>query len=371
MDSTKAEIKPEIKIDGADGERRLGDIAEYEDDIDTSFPDPNAQAWLVKVPEDLWKSWAEIYKDAPDDTPIEVGKMRLYHQPQGETDTKKQKIQIRLHNNVPQFQSISKQYNLAITTIDYSNVVVFSEKDLPGHKPGPIGRNRAAYGSKPTGIPSRDQRYGANKPGRSRSAIPKQTSLAPRIQHEASATPIIDAAYEAAFASKWAAHVTPREPTAFITGIDRSTLPGMTSKYSNFNTFGRSAKPKRGGGKSSKDKNVRMERGLLVDVLQRCFRRYSYWPLKALRNELRQPEAWIKEVLEDIAVLVRSGDFAMNYTLREDMKYIIQQDDVIKDEMAKVESAEDDATGAETADDLDDDDDLEGFEDVRMEGGGI
>ncbi|TKA55091.1 hypothetical protein B0A55_13428 [Friedmanniomyces simplex] len=329
MDTVKAEIKPEIKTDPSSTTTKgLADIEAYEDDIDTSFPDPAAQAWLVKVPEDLWKAWAEVYKDAPDDTPIEVGKMRIYHQPPEEqADTKKQKIQIRLHQNVPQLQGVGKQYNVAVTTSDYSNVVVFSEKDLPGHKPQPFGRSNRQANSKPTGIPSRDQRYGnttnttSSKYGRSRSAIPKQTSLAPRIQHEASATPVMNADYEASFARTWAAHMAPKSHTTYLGAVDRGMHPGLSSNLNTFSSFGLSARPGKGNKRGtangaaagrSKDKNVRVSKPELLDALQGCFRRYRYWPLKALRIELRQPEAWIKEVLEEVAVLVRSGDFAMN-----------------------------------------------------------
>ncbi|KAK4891176.1 hypothetical protein LTR27_010250 [Elasticomyces elasticus] len=383
MDSSfKTEIKPEIKVDPG-SPSNLANIEAFEDDIDTSFPDAAAQAWLVKTPEDLWKAWADIYKDAPDNTPIEVGKLRLYHQPPGKEDPKTQKIQIRLHQHTPQFQSISKQYNLAVTTGEYSNVVVFSEKDVPGQKPQQYGRNRPGAfqqaGSKPTGIPGRN---GVNKPGRSRSAIPKQTSLAPRIQHEATATPIIDAEYEAAFARSWAAHVAPKSHTTFLNSVDRSLHPGLTSNLNSFSSFGLSSRPGRGGKRAaggavrSKDKNVRMPKSDLLDALQGCFRRYRYWSLKTLRTELQQPEAWIKEVLEDIAVLVRSGDFAMNYTLREDMMGIVLGEGVGQgmEEVAKVESPFGDDggdTGMDgTGDELDDgDDDLGGFEDVKMEGG--
>ncbi|KAK3675440.1 hypothetical protein LTR78_004523 [Recurvomyces mirabilis] len=389
-----ADIKPEIKIDPATTNNNnttdVKDIAAFEaafeDDTDLTFPDPSAQAWLVKVPEDLWKAWAEIYKDAPDDTPIEIGKMRLYNMPANEVDPTKQKIQIRLHHNTPQHQNISKNYDLAVTTRDYSNLCIFSEKNLPGHKPSTRSHNSNRPGLKPSGLPTRDQRYGNNKfsGSRSRSAIPKQTSLAPRIQHEALATPVLDATYEADFARKWAAHVTPKEKTAYTEGIDRTGHAGLSSKLGQFATFGLSAHPKgtgaggkaggrRSGGAGGKDKAVRMEKGMLLDALQKCFRRYKYWGMKALRAELRQPEAWIKEVLEEIAVLVKSGDFAMNWTLRPDMMDIILEGDEggVKEETAKVESASDlDLDGGDDVGPDDDDDDAdedEGeFEDVSI-----
>ncbi|KAK0925079.1 hypothetical protein LTR57_005376 [Friedmanniomyces endolithicus] len=387
MDSVKAEIKPEIKLDDSS----LADVEAFEDDIDTSFPDPSSQAWLVKVPEDLWKAWAEVYKDAPDDTPIEVGKMRIYHQtPEEQADAKKQKVQIRLPQNVPQLQGIGKQYNLTVTTTEYSNVVIQppNQRHQRQTHRHPLPRQR--YGNTSTTTSATTSKY-----GRSRTAIPKQTSLAPRIQHEATAHPVIDADYEANFARTWAAHTAPKSHTTYLDSVDRGMHPGLNANLSTFSTFGLSARPggaaggrgagKRGahgnrvGASRSKDKNVRIPKADLLDALQGCFRRYRYWPLKALRIELRQPEAWIKEVLEEVAVLVRSGDFAMNYTLREDMKTIVLGDgegEGVIEEMARVESDGGEGyafgeSGVEgTGDEMEaEDEEVEGFEDVKMDGG--
>ncbi|KAK0313258.1 hypothetical protein LTR82_013492 [Friedmanniomyces endolithicus] len=173
--------------------------------------------------------------------------------------------------------------------------------------------------------------------------------------------------------------------------------PGLSANLSTFSSFGLSARPggaaggrgtgKRGalggriGAGRSKDKNVRIPKADLLDALQGCFRRYRYWPLKALRIELRQPEAWIKEVLEEVAVLVRSGDFAMNYTLREDMKAIVLGDgegEGVIEEMARVESDGGEGygfgeSGVEgTGDEMEaEDEEVEGFEDVQMDGGAL
>ena len=53
-----------------------------------------------------------------------------------------------------------------------------------------------------------------------------------------------------------------------------------------------------------------------MDHLADCFKRFSYWPLKALKAELRQPEAYLKSVLEEVAVLIRNGPHANTWALR-------------------------------------------------------
>lgn len=38
-----------------------------------------------------------------------------------------------------------------------------------------------------------------------------------------------------------------------------------------------------------------------------------YWPMKGLKNKTKQPEAYLKEVLQDIATLVKSGPYASTW----------------------------------------------------------
>ena len=91
--------------------------------------------------DDVWEAWSKAYAEAPEEQMIEVGKMRVYHH-LPDDDLLKQKIQIRL-NDTPQHADVPKNYHVKLSTVGYSNTAVFSEKDLPGHKPSAIGRNRA------------------------------------------------------------------------------------------------------------------------------------------------------------------------------------------------------------------------------------
>ncbi|KAI6797346.1 hypothetical protein KC361_g3924 [Hortaea werneckii] len=370
----KAEVKPEIKLDpGEDGTRNMNDIDAFEDDTDLKIPPGvmrgGPSAWLVKIPKDMWEAWSKAYADAPDYDMVEIGKMRVYKDVPDE-NMLNQKIQIRLNEQTPHTLDLPKKYELKLSTAAYNNTCVFSEKDLPGHKPSAIGRNRHLQpGAKPSGIQSKGERYGQNgqagasgKPNY-RTAIPKETALLPQIQHEANAAPIEDDEYFAHIAKRWKEHVAPKSRTTYIEGIDRGMHPGVSSAAS-LGAFGLSSKPKAGKKKAVKEKAVRLERSQLMDALGQCFRRYRYCSMRFLRNELKQPEAWIKENLEQIATLVRSGDFAMNWVLKPEFQStIVKDDDEVKEEVAKVESgAEESGSGDEMDEDGDD------FEDVKMEG---
>jgi transcription initiation factor TFIIF subunit beta len=52
-----------------------------------------------------------------------------------------------------------------------------------------------------------------------------------------------------------------------------------------------------------------------MDEMFQCFREFQYWSVKALRQRLVQPEAYLRQVLDKIAVLNKSGPFANHYSL--------------------------------------------------------
>lgn len=59
-----------------------------------------------------------------------------------------------------------------------------------------------------------------------------------------------------------------------------------------------------------------MPQNELLDRIFDCFRQFQYWPFKTLKAKLQQPEAYLKETLEMVAHLVKSGDFAMTWELK-------------------------------------------------------
>jgi transcription initiation factor TFIIF subunit beta len=102
-------------------------------------------------------------------------------------------------------------------------------------------------------------------------------------------------------------------------------------------------------------KTARMPQNELLDRIFDCFRRYNYWSMKALRAELQQPEAYLRETLEKVAVLAKSGRFATQWSLKPENK------------LTNYEGAGDAVAPGEDTDlpdeDDDDDEDMK-FEDV-------
>lgn len=81
-----------------------------------------------------------------------------------------------------------------------------------------------------------------------------------------------------------------------------------------------------------------------------CFREYQYWSMKALRQRTHQPDAWLRQVVEEVCVLQKTGTFANHYMLSE--AYRDKGGDESK------------AAAAEAVDDGDGDEDDEEMEDV-------
>lgn len=108
--------------------------------------------------------------------------------------------------------------------------------------------------------------------------------------------------------------------------------------------------------KATDNKAARMPRSELLSALFECFAEHEYWSMKGLREKLVQPEQYLKEVLEDIAVCNRSGKYVGKWMLKSEYKNSAQK------------AGEPSAPGAAEVINIDDDDedDLVEMEDVPM-----
>jgi transcription initiation factor TFIIF subunit beta len=65
---------------------------------------------------------------------------------------------------------------------------------------------------------------------------------------------------------------------------------------------------------------ARIPRNQLLDQLFGHFRDTPHWGLRPLRDKTQQPEAYLKEVLSEIAFLHRSGEHNGMWELKENYK---------------------------------------------------
>lgn len=349
----KAEAKSEVKLESPSA---MEDVEQYVDDNHDLQIADDRQSWLINVPKPLWETWNEMYKDANVGDEIVVGQLRVYNAP--DADLLQQKIQIHTSERTKRSRAdLASGFTLELKTNGYNNTAVFSEKDLPGHRSQQLGGRFA----RPTGVQSKADRY-ARRPGGYRSAIPKKAALVPVINHEAVAVPILNDTYDD-LAQAFKAEADRTSKVNFDRDQFRRIQPGALSAQPLFQFGSLSSKPK-GNKKAAKEKAVRMERTVLLDQLQRLFAEYSYWKLGGLKARLNQPEAYIKQTLEEIAILVKQGDFANTYKLKPEYESLarVQAAGNLRQEVAP----EDEEVGSDgTGDEMDDDEDFEDVMDMK------
>jgi len=104
------------------------------------------------------------------------------------------------------------------------------------------------------------------------------------------------------------------------------------------------------------NKTARWPENQLLDEIARCFSEFKYWAIKTLRSRIPQPEAFIRECLEKIAVLHRSGAFANHWSLKPEYQNMMANKNL-------AQPANDAAAPAAAVDIVSDDED----DDVKME----
>ena len=101
-----------------------------------------------------------------------------------------------------------------------------------------------------------------------------------------------------------------------------------------------------------------MPQNELMDLIFDCFKDYRYWTLASLKQRLRQPEAFLKETLDKVASLIRSGTMTGKYQLKPEAAPL-QSSDAGAFINVKAEAAPDaDPNGPDIVDE-DDDEEME------------
>ncbi|KAL4786634.1 transcription initiation factor IIF, beta subunit-domain-containing protein [Aspergillus varians] len=313
---------PYIKPDPDSKDAVLADIDDedlYEDAGDLDFTNAGQNLWLSRIPRSLWEHWSKLDK-MNDDEEIQVGTIRI----EGEPNNIK-RVSLRL-NEEEANDEIPKDYILARQTVNADNLLhmtqntfLFTEKDIPGHDNRMItfGEARSALYESMKRDARRKERKKKWEPY-VRKTIPKQTALVGHVQEEFNCLPVENEEFRLLSEKKALEALKPKRETVFIDKLpgkllqQRHALPGEQS------AFVQATRPTKL--KAQENKSTRMPQNELLDLVYQCFREYRYWPFKTLKARLRQPEAYLKQTLEMIAHLVKSGDFAMTWELKPEAR---------------------------------------------------
>ena len=227
-------------------------------------------------------------------------------------------MSLMISPDIAKRKNVPKEYNLHITNPDSINTFIFSEKDLPGYKfrqkdwslnDAPLGRiNRVRKKSKMSDF---------------RRTIPKQTALAGQVRTELSCLPVENAEYQRIMEERTRLALRPRRETQFVGGViagggGNILNPGTLGASADLKSFINKAGPPRG--KKTMLKAARMPQNELLDLIYECFKEYTYWPLRSLKERLNQPETYLRQTLEMVAVMLRSGPHAMQWQLKPESR---------------------------------------------------
>ncbi|KAL4969379.1 transcription factor IIF subunit TFG2 [Aspergillus stella-maris] len=327
QDASSAYIKP----DPDDKDTVLADLDDedlYEDDGDLDMSNVASNLWLSRIPRSLWEHWSKL----DDDEEIQIGTVRV----EGPLDDPK-RVSLRIHEREDN-REIPKDYVLAQQTVKAQqadkaqqtataenmqhttqNTFLFTEKDVPGHENRMVtfGGTRSALYEQMKRDARRKERKHKWEPY-VRKTVPKQTALAGHIGKEYNCLPIENEEFQKLSEKKALEALKPKRETVFIDKLPGKLLQGRHALPGEQSAFVQATKPAKG--KSQENKTTRMPQNELLDLVYQCFREYRYWPFKTLKARLRQPEAYLKQTLEMVAHLVKSGDFAMTWELKPEAR---------------------------------------------------
>ncbi|OBZ66169.1 Cytochrome c [Grifola frondosa] len=241
-----------------------------------SQPDPdeplmmdsgNGRVWLVKIPKFLME--------------------------QSPATGKKPRIFLKLPPNPDDPTNSGDEYEMDMVNEDVRNQIVVAEREK---EPGTTSRART-------------------------------TILTGRVKHECNLRPVFTNKYRQRMKARTiAANAHDRQIKYLEEEIDsRGAINMLTSGVShtrpyNFIGIVFSQRPKAKPAKGQFERMARMPRDQLLDELFRAFQEREHWSIKVLRERTQQPEAYLKEVLSEIAFLHRSGEHNGTWELMANFK---------------------------------------------------
>jgi transcription initiation factor TFIIF subunit beta len=334
-----------------EAEGQQDDDAQPDPDEQLMLDQGNGRVWLVKVPKYLMERWSSI--EAED---VHLATIRVYQDAVGPTGKKPRIVLFlppqnpedpaALNPNRPVFASNATAYNTS----------------APGSEPHPDSYELDMVNDAVDNqivVAERPKEMGGG-PVNTRA---RTTILTGRIKHECNLRPVYSASYRAQMKQRSQKYNTPQRQIMMIEDAGVSGGRGGINRLSSGvgvgvgSAFGDLIKSKQKPGKGAFERMARMPRNQLLDLIFSLFRETPRWGIKPLREKTQQPEAYLKEVLSEVAWLHRSGEFNGMWELKENFK-----EEGVKGENVPSSSGlggEDMKMDEDEDDDDDDDEDME------------
>lgn len=279
----------------------------FEDTGEMTMPEPDTKndVWLTRIEKWLYDAvskWDDL-AEGNDDDQIHIGEVLAFNTTSGIDKSKPMRLffneRWRNKSKLPTaYELLPAQTSDTIL----GNTYVFTEKDLPGYKPNGFGQGHRGHG----GWGSHDPKARIQKRGKYRKAIPKQTALIGHATRQYLANPLPTKEYKDFEAQRRQQAIQGSHLETVI--IKDPGVVNYNQAQSKFSSFIKPLQKRKGP-----EKATRISHRELLDLLHSLFDEYEYWPMKALKARTRQPEQFLKEVLPELAHLVKSGPFASNW----------------------------------------------------------
>ncbi|EDK37990.2 hypothetical protein PGUG_02088 [Meyerozyma guilliermondii ATCC 6260] len=333
--------KDESNSPGGQDHGLLSDPESYleeNESLDMNLTSGNKKIWLVKLPRYLASKWSDINALSGK----ELAKIKIR---QG-SPANGGKLQVKLVLSDQSDDSIPHEYDVPMLNTQVKNSYVFSEEnlskfkdnngitevlnmpDLPKLQPlkeelqfkqdmesASAPRGHSSYSNSTTGNDAGEKFVPIVK------TIPKKTKLSGKICHDCQIVPSKNDRQYSKFLNR-RQNIQVAKPRPRVTLLNE--IPGVLQS---------NAGPSVRGGNASvflktttvprskiEGRAVRMPRKDLLDLLFRLFEEYEYWSMKGLKERTRQPESFLKECLDSIAILIKKGPYTSKYSLRPEYK---------------------------------------------------
>ncbi|KAK4943877.1 hypothetical protein LTR10_016593 [Elasticomyces elasticus] len=367
LPDANVDIKPE-PMDDSPSPYMDEDDDMYEDTGDTDFSQSQQQLWLSHIPRQLWETLSRLQ----DDDEIEIGTIRV----EG-PETNPSRVSLMLKPIAP-FENQPKEYNLLpppnekLRARRPGSAFVFSEKDLPGYKPRTFAWDdmdeEGTPGQKRSFLYERHKRELKKKENKGRFVpyakrpIPKQTAITGTVGKEFEAVPVKNEEYFVLENKQAEEMLKPpeREQAIFVSGEhdpSRKHIPFMT--MSDKANVLKNAQARKQAQKENRA--ARVDKHVLIDKLLELFRQHRIWGLRDLKSKVNQPEAYLRQTLDEIAFMWKAGDFNGKWELKDEYKSDAMLQNPTGVVAPKAEDSDMDKSGLDDEDDINDD---EIFEDV-------
>ncbi|KND05055.1 transcription factor IIF subunit TFG2 [Spizellomyces punctatus DAOM BR117] len=247
---------------------------EDEDAEELGLDNADTQVWLVKVPKFLAEKWASVEMEDQELGSIDVPAFNSSSRNFNNGTSNKASVHLPAQ---PWADDIPKNYTLTFTNLKPQSEYIFTEDTSTGRAKELVGK----------------------------------------VIHEGTIAPVIDDDYRQLMQRR-AQMVSDKKRNIKMIDVkgDRGhtwiTPVNDVIKEKGFGLMARK--------KPQQDKKERVERTELVNMIFEAFQKYPHWTFKGLVERTQQPQAWLKEVLNDLALLHKRGPYVGTYELKPEFK---------------------------------------------------